>query len=282
MIAASGEAALECGEYRFILGELQYFPLGYPEYLWVFHPDRERFHDDYQHLIVAPRTGSGRLARLELEAEVTRLIRIERPLADYVMVDNRGRPYDPKRPQRQVTDLAVELGDGELLLRDRNGEQLVLGNPHHDLFLDACWKLLLRLYQRHCAGEVAAGLPTPELTVGRRMVLVRRTWRLDPGLLGAARVNGHDPWRETPFATFLALQRLRRDHGWPRYLFARVPGEVKPVLVDFASPLLLANLNRMAVPGKAISLTEMRPAPGELWLTGDDGHHTSEMRIFLA
>ena len=60
-----------------------------------------------------------------------------------------------------------------------------------------------------------------------------------------------------------------------------MPGEVKPVLVDFDSPMLVENLARMAPAGKTVVLSEMRPGPGELWLASPGGRHTSELRVLL-
>lgn len=282
MIAAPDRQGLEAGDYRFVVGEIQYFHLGYPEYLWTFHPDRKAFYDDYQRLIVEPRRGREPLARVELEPEVTRLIRLDEALADYVIVDGRGRIYNEDRAQRPLTELTVTLDDDRLLVEDRAGERYLLANPHHDLFLDACWKLLLGVYDRRCQVAREAGQPTPELRIGRRTTLVRRSWELDGSSLHGGRSGSANRWQAKPFAAFLEMQRIRRLNDLPRRLFARIPGEVKPVLVDFSSPLLLANLAEMAPEGKTLRLSEMRPAPGELWLERDEGHHTSEMRIFLA
>lgn len=282
MVAARDSRAVESGDYRFVIGEIQYFPVGYPEYFGSFHPEPEAFAHDYRERVVEPRRGSHRLARLELEPEVTRLIRIDRPLADYLMVDSQGRSYGPDLPQRRITELSVELADGKILIRDKDGEVAELANPHHDLFLDTCWRLLMKLYDRRTAAARAAGDVEPELSIGRRTTLARRSWRLDASCLDPARMKRRDPWREAPFAAFVAMQRLRRSKKLPRRAFARTPDEIKPVLVDFDSPLTLENLTRMVPPETDWRLSEMSPAPGLLWHTTEAGHHTSEMRVFMA
>jgi hypothetical protein len=283
MIAARDTEALERGDYRFVVGEIQYFPLGYPEYLSVFHPDPQAFHADYRRVLAEPRRDRLPLVRVELEEEVTRLVRIREPLADYVLVDGHGRSFDARRPQRRITELSVHLEDGRIVVEDPLGERFLLGNPHHDLFLDAAFKLLAELHRRELGAECDAG--GAELVVGERTVVLRRNWRLaSEALWGGAReaqAGGGDVWARAPFAAFLAVQRARRRHGLPRHAFARVPGEVKPVLVDFDNPMLVENLMRMAPAGKTLALSEMRPGPGELWLASPEGRHTSELRILL-
>lgn len=270
MIEARDAAAVEAGDYRFVVGEVQYFPLGYPEYLYTFHPDGGRFRADYARVLAAPRAnGPLPLLRVELEEEVTRLVRIGAPLADYVLVDGHGRSYDASRPQRRMTELTAHLEHGDVVAEDREGKRYRLGNPHHDLFLDAAFKLLVEVLRRHAGG---ASSPAQEMTIGRRTVLLRRRWTV-PSTAFAP--------EPTPFGSFLAAQRARRRAGVPRHAFARLPGEVKPVLVDFDSPLLVENLARMAAPGAGVLLSEMKPGPGELWLASPEGRHTSELRILL-
>lgn len=281
MIAARDQAALEAGDYRFVVGEVQYFPLGYPEYLFTFHPDPRGFRADYERVLAAPRAGGPLpLLRVELEEHVTRLLRMRAPLADYVLVDGHGRTYDRARPQRRMTELTAHLDQGRVIAEDREGQRFLLGNPHHDLFLDAAFKLLNELLRRAAS---ATGAPQ-EMVVGQRTVLLRRQWSLAAEALGAsAHTEGgsRDAWSRAPFATFVAVQRARQAAGLPRHAFARLSGEVKPVLVDFDSALLVENLARMASAGQTVALSEMRPGPGELWLGTGAGQHTSELRVLL-
>jgi hypothetical protein len=281
MIAARDQAALEAGDYRFVVGEVQYFPLGYPEYLFTFHPDPRAFRADYERVLAGPRAGGDLpLLRVELEDQVTRLLRMREPLADYVLVDGHGRTYDRARPQRRMSELTAHLEHGRVIAEDRAGQRFLLGNPHHDLFLDAAFKLLNELLRRAAS---ATGAPQ-ELIVGRRTVLLRRQWSLAAEALGAsaqAEGGARDAWSRAPFAAFVAVQRARQAAGLPRHAFARLPGEVKPVLVDFDSALLVENLARMASAGQTVALSEMRPGPGELWLGSAAGQHTSELRVLL-
>lgn len=78
--------------------------------------------------------------------------------------------------------------------------------------------------------------------------------------------------------------------GVARHVFVTAPGERKPFYVDFESPLLVGNFVRSvrrqvatAAPGAApavVTLVEMLPAPGELWLKDAAGrHYTAEFRM---
>ena len=67
----------------------------------------------------------------------------------------------------------------------------------------------------------------------------------------------------------------------PRFMFARMASEPKPILIDWGSALstelALWSLQR----GEALELSEMLPAPEACWLESDAGHHTSELRTVL-
>ena len=77
----------------------------------------------------------------------------------------------------------------------------------------------------------------------------------------------------------------------PRFLFAKVPGQAKPFLVDRDAPLSLRNLARLvrravadAVPAgplaAPVTFVEMLPTPDELWLVDAQGRSfTSELRV---
>jgi hypothetical protein len=106
----------------------------------------------------------------------------------------------------------------------------------------------------------------------------RERWLLDAASLPA---GGRGP------ATLLGLRRLARAHGLPRFVFARIEAERKPVLVDTASPFaaeLLGHLlggERDGAGGSRVLVEEMYPGPDELWLRDDAGRYTCELRMQL-
>ncbi|HEX9993857.1 MAG TPA: lantibiotic dehydratase [Acidimicrobiales bacterium] len=109
----------------------------------------------------------------------------------------------------------------------------------------------------------------PRIQVGR-VVVQRALWRVPVERLASGdKLEG-----------FVAAQAVRHELGLPRHVFARVPGELKPVYCDLDSPLLLRQLTRMtATAGTGtVELGEMLPGPGQLWLRDERGAYTSEIR----
>jgi hypothetical protein len=86
---------------------------------------------------------------------------------------------------------------------------------------------------------------------------------------------------------FLQARRWMRLHRLPRFVFVRVPVEVKPFYLDFESPvyveIFIKMVRRMlASAGKEgrVTLTEMLPVPEQAWLQDAQGRtYTSELRM---
>ncbi|CAG7613341.1 lantibiotic dehydratase [Actinacidiphila bryophytorum] len=134
-------------------------------------------------------------------------------------------------------------------------------------------------FPRHYGGVGIGALDhghLPRIRCGR-VVLHRERWRFAPGALsgwspGAGSARG-------AAAEFAAARRLRGDLDLPRHGFAKIPGEPKPVYVDWESPLLVHQLFRLARGAAGpVEFSEMLPGPGELWLDVDGAPRTSELR----
>lgn len=170
-----------------------------------------------------------------------------------------------------IGSLVVEETNGNLVLRTRDGRisfdiieafgtalSSVIGNHFH---------LLAR--KSH----------TPRVTIDR-VTVCRETWRFTPSELSFA-------FEKDEATRFLAARRFARSHDLPRFVFIKVPIEVKPFYVDFDSPIyvdLLAKSIRRTKekgrPGALVSVTEMHPRADQTWLPDADGqHYTSELRI---
>ena len=78
---------------------------------------------------------------------------------------------------------------------------------------------------------------------------------------------------------FLEIQRLRRKLRWPRFLFARVPNERKPFLIDTRSPFAMDLLSNLIREIDRLLVEEMRPGPENLWLKDQHGRYTCELRM---
>ncbi len=125
---------------------------------------------------------------------------------------------------------------------------------------------------------------------------LRRARARLPRLLIDDVVVGRESWR-CPAATiplpasrakdysYRALRTWAASQAIPRHAFIMVPGEPKPFYVDFRAPALLDNLARLirrvsADPAAEVTVTEMLPAPGQLWLADPmGGHYAAELRF---
>lgn len=119
----------------------------------------------------------------------------------------------------------------------------------------------------------------PRLVLGD-VVIARSAWRLPvddvPAETGRAQDVAHD-----------TLRAWAEQQGMPRHVFVRTPLERKPFYVDWHAPLLVENLARLVrrmrretVPDALVEISEMVPAPDQLWLRDPDGNrYTSELRL---
>lgn len=111
------------------------------------------------------------------------------------------------------------------------------------------------------------------------LVVERERWTFAATALPFAR-------QKETLAIFAEARRWALSHGLPRYLFARIDGEPKPIFVDTESPVyidMLARLIRAGLernPAARVSVTEMLPAFDELWLRDGAGQlYTSELLL---
>jgi len=113
-------------------------------------------------------------------------------------------------------------------------------------------------------------LALPRLAFGD-LIVHRRRFELTPAdlpLLSKGGVRTH-------------LARVAGIATAPRFMFARMGSEPKPILLDWGSALATElafwSLNR----GETLELSEMLPAPEDCWLRSPLGHHTSELRTVI-
>lgn len=106
---------------------------------------------------------------------------------------------------------------------------------------------------------------TPRIEVDG-VVLRRATWTLH--LPEPAR-PGYQHWRH--------VQRLRREHGIPRRVFARLVREPKPVYLDLDDPVAVDDLARLG--GGWVRLSECLPDADQLWWRPDGAAQVAELRL---
>jgi hypothetical protein len=129
--------------------------------------------------------------------------------------------------------------------------------------------------------QLFAGQPhTPRVTIDR-LVLCRESWRFSPAGLDFAA-------EKDEAARFVRARAWAAGLGIPRHVFVKSSAEVKPVYVDFASPVYVSALAKMIrqasagerLPDKTITISEMLPAHDNLWLADHEGNkYTSELRF---
>jgi hypothetical protein len=158
----------------------------------------------------------------------------------------------------------------------------------HDLdLIDAFGDLIGPALAQHF-GLLAPGAHTPRVTIDS-LVASRESWTFAAAELPFADIAGEE-------RRFLAAQAWAGAHNLPRHVFLRFAGERKPLYADLASlasvDLMARSVRRMrrsaddpavtdpAVTDPAVTVTEMLPAPEQMWLTdADSRRYASELRM---
>ena len=119
----------------------------------------------------------------------------------------------------------------------------------------------------------------PRVTLDR-LTVARETWRV-PATAWDDVLALSEP------AAFRRVRQRAEQLGLPRHTFWRAAPGTKPVLLDLASPLLVAvlvrELGRAVAGGHQLAFQEMYPGPDDLWLADAAGaRYTSELRLTAA
>ena len=128
---------------------------------------------------------------------------------------------------------------------------------------------------------------TPRLRCGR-VIVQRRSWTVSSEEMGGGNFAGLS--REL----VLAIERLRAAKDWPRFVYIRPTEQAlrrsgaegrdkdtKPVFIDLESYLFLEIFHRWLSKAGELEVTEMLPAPDELWWHEADGRRTFELRTLM-
>ena len=171
-----------------------------------------------------------------------------------------------------ITDLLVEAREDRVALRDAHGDVVLYAGEDDHPHLMAFAPPPVQRFPLVRFGDLA-----PRITIGG-LVAQRAAWWLEPQEL-----TGDRNLRTSALASFGAAQRARALRGLPRWVYAHVPGEPKPLCVDLDSPLAaeaLASVISAGVPGP-VTLREMLPEPDALWLRKHGQPVTSELRLAM-
>ncbi len=261
LIGARDVAAWGRGEYEVVMGDIHDAALVWG---WAL-----QFHD----------------ARPRVEAEMIQALgRLPRPLPVVTVLASRRTGLLPAElpgpvielggvsvrpsPWRMSFDDLIVVSDGQSahLWSQSLRSEVCLHNGELESLVHTAFAL-----PRIRPPRVELGVHTPRVELDG-IVLQREQWKLSQEQV-AALVACKDDKERLRCAT-----ALWDELGLPETVFAKLPGERKPVLVDPCSPYVLRSfINLLEHRGGAL-VSEMLPAPSQLWLGSATGRHTSELR----
>jgi hypothetical protein len=196
-----------------------------------------------------------------------------------------GDRATPGRDAIPLSDLVVRFdsASGTFQLRSRSREVLVVPIVSSGISSEGFVAFLVEIGRQgtqplaHFPGFEADEVEMWPRVRSGRTVMFRRRWRFDANRMPRGGTRGIDA------ATFAAVARWRERHGLPRHVFVHSSVDPKPFYVDLESPLFVEQMVR-AIPGaqgSAFHVTEMLPAPDELWVHDSAGRYASEFLVHL-
>jgi len=257
MIAARDAAAIGRGEALFVLGEIH---IGNTMMSSAhLHPDRGVLFAAVERDIPG-----AQVSPVERRDVVTRVDRVSRVDRDYHLELGASRSWRPRERVLRIADLVVERTERRLEVVDS-----VRGLRFDAIaFLDQYLSFAASSHFRWAAHEPH----TPRVTIDN-VVVIREQWCCEPAELDFAHAK-------EPADRYLGARAWARRHGFPRWVFVKTPEEIKPIFIDFASPLLVELLAKLLRQAAAVTVSEMLPDPEHVWLPDGAGHtYTSELRL---
>ena len=269
MVMASSAEAIRQGDFDLVMGELHtgLNTLGLALFLEQ-HPAKHELYEaaaldiPEPRIIVSPlKHVAGLSGRNHMALVLPKDFRLEFGAAsDKVEVGQR----------LALGSLVVEQVNGELVAKTRDGA--------HQFSL-------MELLADALTGQVFNGFKVlrPNTHLPRvkidRLIVSRESWTMPVSAMEFA-------YEKSGATRFVNARRWARAHGMPRFVFMKSPVEVKPVYVDFDSPIyvdLFAKIIRRTserADTMTISISEMLPRLDQTWLRDIEGRrYTSEFRI---
>jgi hypothetical protein len=269
MVAASSAEAIQRGDFLLILGEMHMATNTLGAALFVEqHPAQEELYQALEQdspprvMPVPPKN----LQHLTTRTAVA-LISKDDLMLEFAE-DSCGIPPSQSLP---ISTLVVEANRDQLIVRTRDGSR------QFDLivaFGEAIFNIATNFFR------ILKPAPHTPRVIIDKLVVCREAWTLVAGEISFAREK-----EETD--RFLSARRWARAQGLPRFVFVKVPVEVKPFYVDFSSPVyvdILAKMIRRTVEhnsaNASVSFSEMLPDAAHTWLPDAEGQrYTSELRV---
>ena len=174
------------------------------------------------------------------------------------------------------TEVYVDETSGDVCLR-KTGSQEYLGS------FARAWVIPLGFHPF----QFGVSPHTPRLRCGN-VIVQRRTWTVFQEELADGDYTG------VSRDLVLAIERLRSQKNWPRYVYIRPTEQVlrrsgaegrdkdtKPVFIDLESYLFLEIFYRWLTKSGELEVTEMLPDPDHLLWRESDGRRTFELRTLI-
>jgi Lantibiotic dehydratase, N terminus len=260
MIAASSVEAIARGDFTVVSGELHTAtPTVATPCLLRQHPHPEE--------IVAAMTHDRPAPVIEAVAAKEGALRSDKfsfRVDDLDLEIGMTRSWRPRGQVVEAGALVVEPAAGSLRMRTRDGTRSFTFEELLDSVLSAGSLAHFKVMApaRHCPRVSLDGL-----------VIHRESWRFAPAELAFTRIDD-------PIDRMVATRRWARAHRLPRFVFYKVPHEIKPCYLDLDSPHYVERLALMARNAAELTVSEMLPAIDQSWLPDADGaHYTCELRI---
>jgi hypothetical protein len=172
----------------------------------------------------------------------------------------------------RIGDCRVDEGpDGRPALRDGDGRRLALFPEYEDAYPDMRMLRAVALPGMD-KQPVRLSTMTPRITIGR-LVYQRQRWDLTADDLPRWQVPAGS------FEEYLAAWRWKTEWKMSDQMFARLPGEEKPMFLDFCSPLSVDTFLRAAAGCDRLGLDEMLPGFDDLWLEIAGERYCCELRL---
>ena len=269
MIRAASHEDIRNDNYEAVLGELHVGVNTLGTSLFVEH------HPDRQALFEAAKVdlSGGRVVPLLpkwLETPARAIPILVSPEDYRLTISSDPQPVD-KSKILPLGSLWVEESDSILYVRTRDGKrryQLI------DFLGDMLMTVMANRFY-----ILPSSQHTPRITVDR-LVIVREAWTFNLEDVYFSRMNSRHK-------RFVSAIEWRHRHSIPRFVFAKLSTEKKPIYIDFTSPIYIDLVSRIIrrsltvnAPSKSITFTEMLPSVNSRWLTDTQGApYTCEFRF---
>lgn len=271
-ISARSPEAIAAGDYQWILAEL------HPPVALLHHgaywscPDQTSLNQSLAQTICGKPNFHFGFFAADFTAHTTVRILDALPGFSNFVAPQRGNPKWP----------TIAPADAEVYVDQTSGDvglRTIRSHEHLGSFARA-WLIPLGFHPFH----FGRAPHMPRLRCGR-VIVQRRSWTVALDELGPGDYTGIS--RDL----VLAIERLRAEKEWPRYVYIRPTEQAlrrsgavgrdkdtKPVLIDLESYLFLDIFYRWLTKARELEITEMLPDPDHLLWQEADGRRTFELR----